>query len=66
MPILTELKEETLKSGTYNVHIAIHSSKGNWMFDDSFTVSAAQAKAINTKNSSFLPNRKMNLLYFQF
>lgn len=63
IPILTELKEETLKSGTYNVHIAIHSSKGNWVFDDSFTISAAQAKAINQKTVFFTKQKDESIIF---
>lgn len=49
LSLITDLTSEQLEAGEYTTHIELTSSKGNWTFDDSFTVTKKSAKSINQK-----------------
>jgi cytochrome c1 len=64
IPLVTELNTEQLEPGEYTTHIELTSPKGHWVFDDSFTVSAANAKTINQKTVYAEKYENKNILIY--
>ncbi|EPH94780.1 hypothetical protein D920_02752 [Enterococcus faecalis 13-SD-W-01] len=64
IPLVTELNAEQLEPGEYTTHIELTSPKGHWVFDDSFTVSAANAKMINQKTVYAEKYENKNMLVY--
>ncbi|MGN8982823.1 DUF916 and DUF3324 domain-containing protein [Enterococcus villorum] len=63
IPLITELETKQLDPGDYTTHIEVTSSKGQWSFDDSFTVSKEKAKSINQK-TVYAQDDNKNMLVF--
>ncbi|MBF8808304.1 MAG: DUF916 and DUF3324 domain-containing protein [Enterococcus lacertideformus] len=63
LPLITDLASEQLETGDYTTHIELTSSKGNWNFDDSFTVTKTSAKSINQKTVYAQKDKNNWLIY---
>lgn len=63
IPLITELVSKQLEPGDYTTHIEVTSSKGQWSFDDSFTISKEEAKSMNQK-TVYAQDDNKNLLVF--